>query len=86
MVGWLQPLVGFLYLDWPRSIEFGWFWPILYQYWAMEHKVASPSCRRMEGDAYFNFVAGTGSGWVVKGANSVLGVEVYTICFVAATT
>jgi hypothetical protein len=40
----------------------------------------------MEGDAYFNFVAGTGSGWVVTAANSVLGVEVYTICFVAATT
>ena len=34
----------------------------------------------------FNFVAGSGSGWVVTAANSVLGVEVYTSCFVAATT
>jgi hypothetical protein len=40
----------------------------------------------MEGDAYFNFVAGTGSGWVVTAANSVLGVEVYTICYLTAIT
>ena len=40
----------------------------------------------MEGDEYFNFVAATGSGWVDTAANLVLGVEVYTICFVAATT
>jgi len=65
----------------------------------------------MEGEDYFNLVAGTGSGWVgtfiyldcsrsvynllrcdtwsgwvVTAANSVLGVEVYTICFLTAIT
>jgi len=40
----------------------------------------------MEGDAYFNFEAGTGLGWVVTAANFVLGAEVYTICFLTAIT
>jgi hypothetical protein len=40
----------------------------------------------MEGEEYFYDVDGNWSSWVVTAANSVLDVEVYTICFVAATT
>jgi hypothetical protein len=63
MGSWLG-CIGLFYLDWSRSIEFPLLWPELDWYWALQHKIYSPSYRSMKEEEYIHFVVGMGLGLV----------------------